>query len=295
MDISFFDLHCDTPLKFYQNDPNTAVDIAAVESFPCYKGCFAAFVRDDDENGYNTALSIISSFEKKCTLPRILTEKDMRAKHGAILTLEGGAATMGSPEILEEFYSLGVRALTLTWNGENMLASGCMEKGGLKSAGKNIIEKANRLNMALDLAHLNLEGAYDAVEKAKFPFVSHTACFDVFQHKRNVPLPLIKSVAEREGIIGICFYPLFLGGGDVFEAIYRHIYFCLENGLCDCLSLGSDFDGADMSPNLDSVLKVEQLYEYLLQRGIDTQTLDKIFYRNAECFFKRVLKNTAQE
>ena len=287
--LSLFDLHCDTPLKIYLGEEPT-VCTEEITKFTKYTGCFAVWVRDDDPAPYNTARQMFNSFLNKNTLPIIKTAEDFCGKTSVVLTLEGGAATLGSTEILEEFFALGVRALTLTWNGENMLASGSDATGGLKPRGEEIIKKANELSMALDLSHINRRGFYDAMQSAEKIYVSHTACFDVFPHRRNITVQMAKEVAERGGIVGICFYPPFLGAGNVFENIYRHISLFLYEGLCDSIALGSDFDGADCDKKLAGPSHTADLYSFLLGKGIDRKTLNKIFFENAERFFRGIIK-----
>lgn len=286
--FKFFDLHIDTPLKYYRKSREIDVDINSVKEFNKYIACFAAFVRDD-ESAYNTAKNIIFEF-KKSGIPIIKKRNDLKNKTAGIFTLENGSSLLGSEEVLEEFVDLGVKAFTLTWNGENNLASGAFAEGGIKPLGKKIIKKANRLGLPLDLSHLNREGFMQAVEMADNPFVSHTAYFEAFAHKRNVCTDMVRRIALKNGVVGICFYPEFLGSGNVFENFYRHIFMLLENGFEDNICIGSDFDGADMDEMLNSPQKAAQLYEYLKERGIEGRILDKIFFLNAERFFERIIK-----
>lgn len=87
-------------------------------------------------------------------------------------------------------------------------------------------------------------------------------------------------------MIGVCFYPEFLGTKYAFEGVWRHINHLLNLGFQNNICIGSDFDGANMSPELDGVDKIRDLYAFLAARGIDGVTLDKIFFLNAENFFK---------
>ena len=91
------------------------------------------------------------------------------------------------------------------------------------------------------------------------------------------------------GVMGICFYPDFLGRGDTFELIYAHIYHALELGGENRICFGSDFDGAKMSKELNSLEKAESLYTFLSKKGFDDELLAKIFYKNGENFFNNVL------
>ena len=78
-------------------------------------------------------------------------------KNGGILSLEGGEALEGSLANLRNFYRLGVRGLTLTWNNRNQLADGVGEGEiyqGLSKFGLEVVEAMNQLGMFIDVSHL---------------------------------------------------------------------------------------------------------------------------------------------
>jgi membrane dipeptidase len=63
----------------------------------------------------------------------------------AILSLEGGEPLGDDPGLLEVFYRLGVRAVGLTWNERNLLASGVSDNdsgSGLTALGCEVVKKA---------------------------------------------------------------------------------------------------------------------------------------------------------
>ena len=62
----------------------------------------------------------------------------------------------------------------------------------------------------------------------------------------------------------------------------------LSLGLENNISIGSDFDGARMSTELDTSEKIHKLFAFLQAKGLKKGTIDKIFYKNALNFFKNV-------
>lgn len=62
---------------------------------------------------------------------------------GVILSLEGGEVIGTRLERLEEMYDLGLRAMSLTWNDTNALASGCgaRQDEGLSNAGTEAVRR----------------------------------------------------------------------------------------------------------------------------------------------------------
>ena len=72
------------------------------------------------------------------------------------------------------------------------------------------------------------------------------------------------------------------------EKIYENICRLGNLGLENNIAIGSDFDGADMPPELSDISKVPDLYTYLEKRGISAETLKKIFYENAQNYFDKL-------
>ena len=105
-------------------------------------------------------------------------------------------------------------------------------------------------------------------------------------HPENTFVPIsftdeqLKLIADKGGIIGLCFFPGFLGG-DTFQKIYENIYHMLELGLENHIAIGSDFDGADMDSRLENIGDIPSLYFRLSEKGISDRVLNKIFYENA--------------
>ena len=161
-----------------------------------------------------------------------------------------------------------------------------------------------RLNIVADVSHLNTAGFYDAVSSGARVIASHSNSKSVlektrkdsedkfFSCRRNLDDNQIKVLVEHGGLIGLNFCKSFLGdeGDDGFEAVYRHMAHILDLGGENVLAIGSDFDGCEISPELDSVDKIPNLYSFLSEKGVDKPLLEKIFFENAENFFKTVLQ-----
>ena len=91
---------------------------------------FAMFVqREKCDNPKEEALKMVEIFYEEMeknkemiapvrTYEEIL-ENEKNGKISALLTIEEGATCLGKLENLEEFYDLGVRMMTLTWNFPN--------------------------------------------------------------------------------------------------------------------------------------------------------------------------------
>lgn len=283
--MNYFDLHCDTPYECYVknknfSDASLAVNSAAARDFGRWYQCFAVWIKDDMHNPLEFYRSVISDFKRKIS--------DSNVNNMVPFFAVEGGALIESTDTLKELYYDGVRYLTLTWNGKNRIASGVGTKGGVTDFGCRVIEELNRLHIACDLSHANQESYFDALQIADFPIVTHSCCHSLFSHPRNITDRQITALADKDGIMGLCFYPEFLGGGNVFDAVYGNIIHLLSLGAEDNIAIGSDFDGAEMNTALDSARCIPTLYAFLEEKGIQKNILEKLFFENAYKFFLKL-------
>lgn len=279
--MNLFDLHCDTPTAVFRGLKPAVSFTPKIEK---QVQTFAVFVNDNTENPkayYETVLGVLKD---KINYPI----NNLSAEKTVILAVEGGAVLEGKRERVSELFSDGIRVLSLAWNGETLLAGGIDSDKGLTKNGKAVIEEMNRLGMVLDLSHLNDKSFYKALELGRFVVATHSNSRSVCPHKRNLTDSQLSLLKEKNGLVGINFYPRFLGGEKVFSKVYDHLSYMLDLGLIDNIAIGSDFDGAEMNGQLDSSEKVPLLYDYLEKKGLNIAILDKIFYQNAMNFFKNV-------
>lgn len=282
--MNFFDLHCDTAYRCYNenlsfDDVFLSVTPSKAETFDKWYQCFAIFVKDGTYRPFDYYKNVLDNFKSELkNKPQNLTP---------LLTVENGIIIENDLSRIEVMHNDGVKALTLTWNGENQIAGGADTDIGLKNFGKEVILQLNRHNIMTDLSHLNKKSFYAVLELADIPIVTHSCLQTVCKHKRNIDDNQLKALVQRGGIFGLCFYPVFLSEGDVFENIYKNVFHILDLGYEDYLSIGSDFDGADMNERLKDISFVPNLYKYLKFRNINDNILNKIFFENAYRFFKK--------
>lgn len=280
--MNYFDLHCDTPYEcYFKNQPfsggSLAVSVEKGAEFESWKQLFAVWIRDDIDEPYKLYRAILDGFKEK------LTQKSKNLT--PYFAVEGGAVIGNDIDLLYKLKADGIRSLTLTWNGENLIAGGSKTDKGLTRFGQRVIKELNALQICCDLSHLNDKSFYKAAETADYPIATHSNCRAVCDVPRNLADVQLKLIAEKGGIIGLCFYPEFLGG-NVFSKLYENIYHILELGLENNIAIGSDFDGAKMDNALSDITKIPNLYGNLYEKGIPKDILNKIFYKNAENYFE---------
>ncbi len=218
-----------------------------------------------------------------------------QGKLAALLSIEGGEALEGKPEILPCLYHLGVRALGLTWNHRNQLADGVAEArtgGGLTTLGLKTVAKMNRLGMVVDVSHLSPAGFWDVLEYSSQPVIaSHSNARGLYDHARNLDDDQIKALATRGGVMGINFAPHFLGPAGDLDAVLNHIDYIINLAGPDCVGLGSDYDGIAATPTgLEDVSQMANITRGLVARGYQDSEIEKILGGNFARVFAQVIK-----
>lgn len=301
--MDFFDLHCDTLTRCYRDGmslcKNSAdVDFDTGKIFGRWNQVFAVFIPDSMEESYaeqyfdSVCDFYLSELEKFGGWRQILSGEDVRSgAKGALLAMENSKA-VGSLGRLEELYDRGLRLLGLTWNGKNRAAGGCHDGGGLSEWGKALLKKSHRLGITVDVSHISDRAFYDVVNISQRPIVAtHSNARAVCDDPRSLCDEQIKIIIEQGGLIGLNFCRKFLGTQGTREELLRHARHILSLGGENVLSIGSDYDGCEMSRELYGIEKIPSIYVYFEENGIPEELCRKIFFENASLFFEKVLHN----
>jgi membrane dipeptidase len=143
-----------------------------------------------------------------------IREAKRKGKIAALMGIEGGHAIENSLATLREFYRLGVRYMTLTWNNTNDWAdAGRGEKthNGLTDFGKEVVREMNRVGMLVDVSHVSDKTMSDALDISKAPIIaSHSSARALAEHPRNIPDDLLRRIAKNGGVVQVNFYDLFV-------------------------------------------------------------------------------------
>lgn len=207
----------------------------------------------------------------------------------AVLAVENGGLLEGVPNLWPWLSGVGVKLMTLTWNGDNPWASGCFGRpdGGLTPAGLAALRQMERHGILVDAAHLNAVSFWQTAAAVQRPFlVSHTASAAVHPHPRNLTDEQFAAVRDAGGLVGLDLYDGHLGGEgmDRFEAHLRHF---LSLGGEETVCIGTDFDGIPLPEGCRGIQDLQRLADGLHGRGYSPALLDRLFYRNARSFFRR--------
>jgi membrane dipeptidase len=220
-------------------------------------------------------------------------------KIAGIVVVEGGHCIEEKLENLLTFYNAGVRVMTITWKNSTSWAVSDQDSRaasvGLSEFGKQVIRTMDSVGMVIDVSHVGRKTIDDILATSKNPIIaSHSGVYALCNNSRNLTDTLIRAIASRGGVVGIVFYPYYLTGSKsaALENVLQHIdYIKRLVGNVDCISLGSDFDGIEVTPTgLENVTKFPAITEALLQRGYSRQDVRKILGENFMRVFRTVCK-----
>jgi membrane dipeptidase len=127
----------------------------------------------------------------------------------SLIGVEGGDALRSSLPVLRQWYDLGVRYLTLTWNATLPWVDAAADSArhdGLSPFGVQLIGEMNRLGMLVDLSHVSVATMEDVLDVAAAPVIfSHSSARALTEHRRNVPDAILRRVAQNGGLVMVNF------------------------------------------------------------------------------------------
>lgn len=316
------DMHCDTISRILYSQKNGLsaslrqnnfhLDLLKMKKGSYLLQHFALFLdKASSEAPVSDGLALLSCYRQQLAenddLIRPATNLEeilQNQKNGflsAILTLEEGDITGGSPDALPRYAAEGVKMIALTWNHKNSLGAPNLTRdtqGNLQISGRNtegltengidFIQEMERLNMIIDVSHLSDGGFWDVVHHTKKPFVaSHSNAAALCPFSRNLSDDMIRAVGERGGVIGLNFCGDFLtfpknGQPETgrIEAMISHIRHIVNVGGIDVMGLGTDFDGIDCDLEIPDASHMQLLAEAILKAGFSMTEAEKILFKN---------------
>lgn len=141
------------------------------------------------------------------------------------------------------FFQLGIRMMHVTYQRRNMLGDGCGEtaNGGLSDFGRQAIAEMNRVGVIVDVAHSGWRTSLEAARASQKPMAaSHTTAAGLHHHIRSKPDEVLKAIAEKQGYVGVCCIPEFLGARGDIEAFLDHIDYIVKTIGIDHVAIGTD-------------------------------------------------------
>lgn len=254
----------------------------------------ATFVNPKYTDGFQRATNVIDYYlenrdkeiiiKNKKDLTKVIEDKSI----GIILTIENGKAIEDNLDNVDILYEKGIRVMSINWNEDNLLGTGALTNtnSGLTKLGIEYVKKLEEKNILIDVSHSSEKTFWDVISNTTKPIVAtHSCCYEICNHPRNLKDEQIKEIAKRNGIIGICLCSPFLkneGRADVTD-IVKHIKYIIDLVGEDFVGIGTDFDGVDEEHKLLDIKKLKEmniLVKCLRDDGFRNSTIAKIMGEN---------------
>jgi membrane dipeptidase len=221
---------------------------------------------------------------EQARLIHVLTVEDiLRAKRerkvGIIFGTQGLASKIeDDANLLRILHRLGLRIGQLTWNERNSIGCGCLEvpDTGLTQFGRVVVREMNHLGIVIDLAHAGGRTIQETAEVSEQPvIVSHANVRRLTDSPRNLTDDVLKSLAARQGVVGITAYSPFCeakpGVRPTVKEVVDHILYVADLVGVDHVGVGSDFFEGE------SLVRFEHLFRVRYPDVIRHYTIDTVY------------------
>lgn len=245
-----------------------------------------------------------------------LAEVRASGKVGIILGMQN-SSHFQAVEDVRRYYFAGQRVSQLTYNSQNMIASGSTDRvdGGISDYGASIVAAMNEIGMAVDVSHCGDQTTMDAFELSSRPvLITHSNCRALVPgHPRCKTDEAIRAMAASGGVMGVTAVRNFVRneepttiehyvdhidhiaglvgiehagvGTDAdlkgYDALPPDMYDRLKSGYKDTYSFRDKID----IEGLDHPRKIYDLTETLIRRGYGDDNIRAVLGEN----FRRVL------
>jgi membrane dipeptidase len=224
---------------------------------------------------------------------------------GLVILMEG-AEGVRQPEEVEDWWQWGVRIIGPAWSGTRF-CGGSREPGPLTTEGYRLLEAMANVGFTLDITHMDAQAALQALDFYPAGVIaSHSNAFARIkgaQGNRHLPDAVIRSLIERQGVIGIVPLNPFLSAGwqpaDGRQAVTLGFvvdqidYICQSAGSAAHVGLGTDFDGGFgvqvVPAEIDTIADLQKLVPLLLDKGYSQADVTAILGGNWLRHLKKVL------
>jgi membrane dipeptidase len=177
-------------------------------------------------------------------------------RHYGIVFGIQNSAHFRRPDDVDTFYGLGQRISQVTYNFRNLVGDGAFEpaNGGISEFGATIVERMNRVGMAVDCGHAGDRTMLDAFEISKRPvIISHGNCRALNPgHPRCVTDDAIRRMAKTGGVMGINFISFMVKDHEptTVDDVIDHIDHVASLVGIEHVGIGSDFgiESNDFAP-----------------------------------------------
>ena len=269
------DTHVDIPLDFATESVNPLNSISQVNLENMRAGgldaaFFIVFVGQTERTPENYAQAKTDAMTKFDAIHRMTDEMypdlielaysadDVERIHSsgklvAAIGIENGYVIGNDLSLLERYYDLGARYITLSHGGHNDISDSSRprpefgdeesEHDGISAFGERVIAEMNRLGIMVDVSHISKAAVLDAIRLSRAPVIaSHSNTSALTEHFRNMDDETLLAIKDSGGVMQATALPVFVKTltPEQQEAISELLADFEMERLRDALSLSAD-------------------------------------------------------
>ena len=284
-----FDTHTDVLFDIINNNHTLDYHLKEMAN---YKGAVLNYYFKGNES-YDSFLFVLKEI-------KLFYDKNIAIlkKYNFILGIEG-LGPLKKLSDLDLLIDSGVKIITLTWNDENLLATGTYtnKRSGLTKFGQMFLDKLSSSGITLDLSHLNNKSFKDVLKFYKGDvIVSHSNVKALCKNERNLTDYQLSLIKSKKILVGVNSYKNFVGQNKDLDSFINVIDYLNKMIGIDQICLGLDFDYYLKSTiktgsvdGLQHPLDLINLKSKLIERGYSNDDINKVFYKNIILHFKSTL------
>ena len=242
------DTHCDTPMRLVRGGfevekyhtpgekGSGKIDLPRMKQGGLDAEFFAVFIGQGERTpeGFakarNYTEEIFKAIHKMCndfsdvielaTAPDDAYRLERMGKLACFIGIENGYPIGKDLSYIQKYYDLGARYITLCHTRNNDICDSSTDRNGpehhgLSDFGREVVKEMNRLGMIVDVSHISDEAFYDVLEVSKAPVIaSHSCARAICDNPRNLTDDMIKKLAEKGGVIQMCFLSAYVKAPD---------------------------------------------------------------------------------
>jgi len=231
------DTHCDTPMNLIGSDFNVAerhdakesgtkVDLPRMKEGGLDAQFWAVFLSQGkrtteghanaNKKAFDIIKAIYKSVEAAPELAQIAKTPDdgyvieKSGKRAIYIGIENGYAIAHDLSMIEKFWQLGARYITLCHTLNNDICDSSTDKkgpeySGLSPFGVEVVKEMNRVGMMIDVSHISDSSLYDVLRISKVPVIaSHSCSRAICDNPRNLTDEGLRAIAKNGGVIQMC-------------------------------------------------------------------------------------------
>jgi membrane dipeptidase len=211
----------------------------------------------------------------------------------AAIGIENGYVIGRDLALLDRYFALGARYMTLVHNGHNDIADsaqpnqelgdGPSEHDGISEFGAAVIRRMNELGIMVDVSHASKTAALEAMDLSVAPVIaSHSSVRALTDHVRNLDDETLRKLAADGGVVQIVAFENYIRNGEMstVKELVDHIDYAVRLIGIEHVGISSDFGGGGGIQGWNDATETPVVTAELVARGYSARDIDRLWSGN---------------